>query len=86
MVEVLFIAVFAFLAYTLYYIIETIVALLGLFTLFATEIIFPCHDEKIYRKQWIPIIGIFYSLKLRKEYGYKKGYVFDFEYGEFVKQ
>jgi hypothetical protein len=49
------------------------------------DIIFPCWSESVYEKQWKPIVGIFYSIRMRKQYGYKKGHYFDYETKEFIK-
>lgn len=38
--------------------------------------IFYCIIEEKYKKQWIPLFGIFYSLYLRKKYGHYEGYIF----------
>jgi hypothetical protein len=43
--------------------------------LYIVDKIFSTAEEKYYKKQHIPIIGIFYSLYLRKKFGVKKGFI-----------
>ena len=58
---------------------------LGLVTLNMADVIFPCISREVYEKQWKPVVGLFYSFWLRREYGYIKGCVFDYELKVFVK-
>jgi hypothetical protein len=68
-----------------YSIVEFMSSLLKILTMLISEKIFPCWSKEIYETQWEPVFGIFYSLWLRKKYGHKKGYYFDYETRQFMK-
>ena len=54
-----------------------VLCLFALFQLKFSESIFNCNDAHIYERQWIPVLGLFYSFYLRQKHGYLKGHIYE---------